>query len=167
MHFYLSAKYYLSIFSSTTRVGIQDILRKNLHGNAELNLSSKATLGQTKVAVVERVKQQSMYGLSAKNIGRCGEVAVSGSSTVLAQLKCWQAAGHQATGSMFWREKPTADTASKAKPLISYPDLILLTKAEGDVTVIWILPRFRHPHIQNSGDMGIPFSYYLIDLGYG
>ena len=61
--------------------------KKNLHGNAELNLSSKATLGQTKVAVVERVKQQSMYGLSAKNIGRCGEVAVSGSSTVLAQLK--------------------------------------------------------------------------------
>ena len=111
------------------------------------------------MAVVERVKQQSMYGLSAKNIGRCGEVAVSGSSTVLAQLKCWQAAGHQATGSMFWREKPTAsDTANKD---------LLLTKAEGDVTVIWILPRFGHPHIQNSGDMGIPFSYYLIDLGYG
>ena len=67
------------------------------------------------MAVVERVKQQSMYGLAAKNIGRCGEVAVSGSSTVLAQLKCWQAAGHQATGSMFWREKPIAsDTASTA-----------------------------------------------------
>ena len=68
---------------------------------------------------------------------------------------------------MFWREKLTAsDTASKAKPLISYPDL-LLTKAEGDVTVMWILPLFGHPHIHNSGDMGIPFPYYLSDLGYG
>ena len=57
----LAAKYYLSIFSSTTKVGIQDILRKNLHGNAQLNLSSKATLGQTKVAVVESFKQQSMH----------------------------------------------------------------------------------------------------------
>ena len=37
------------------------------------------------VAVVERFKQESMYGLSAgtKTSGRCGEVPVSGSSTVL------------------------------------------------------------------------------------
>ena len=37
------------------------------------------------VAVVERFKKESMYGLSAgtKNSGRCGEVPVSGSSTAL------------------------------------------------------------------------------------
>ena len=35
-----------------------------------------------KVAVVERFKQESMYGLSAKKIGRCREVAVSGDLTV-------------------------------------------------------------------------------------
>ena len=37
------------------------------------------------VAVVERFKQESMYGLSAgtKKSGRCGEVPVSGSLTVL------------------------------------------------------------------------------------
>ena len=63
-------------------------------------------------------------------------------------------------------ELTASDAASKAKPLISYPDL-LLTKAKGDVTVIWILPLFGHPHIQNSGDTGIPFSYYLSFLGYG
>ena len=36
------------------------------------------------VAVVERFKQELMYGLSAgtKKCGRCGEVAVSGGSTV-------------------------------------------------------------------------------------
>ena len=39
----------------------------------------------TEVAVVERFKQELMYGLSAgtKKSGRCGEVAVSGGSTVL------------------------------------------------------------------------------------
>ena len=38
-----------------------------------------------KLAVVESFKQESMYGLSAgtkKKTGRCGEVAVSGDSTV-------------------------------------------------------------------------------------
>ena len=35
------------------------------------------------MAVVERLKQESMYGLSAKKSGHCGEVAVSGDSTVL------------------------------------------------------------------------------------
>ena len=37
------------------------------------------------VAVVERFKQEAMYGLSAgtKKSGRCGEVAVSGGSTVM------------------------------------------------------------------------------------
>ena len=40
--------------------------------------------GQKKVAVVERLKQEVMYGLSArtKKSGRCREVAVSGGSTV-------------------------------------------------------------------------------------
>ena len=33
------------------------------------------------------------------------------------------------------------------------------------VTVIWASPRFGHLHSQNPGDMGIPFSYYLSDLG--
>ena len=47
-----------------------------------------ATLGQKKIAVVERFKRESMYGLSAKNGGRCKEavvveVAVRGGSTVL------------------------------------------------------------------------------------
>ena len=32
----------------------------------QLKLSTTATLGQKKVAVVERFKQESMYGLSAK-----------------------------------------------------------------------------------------------------
>ena len=37
------------------------------------------------VAVVEKFKKESMYGLSAgtKNSGRCGEVPVGGSSTAL------------------------------------------------------------------------------------
>ena len=34
------------------------------------------------MAVVERLKQESMYELSAKKSGRCREVAVSGGSTV-------------------------------------------------------------------------------------
>ena len=40
------------------------------------------------VAVVERFKQELMYGLSAgtKKCGRCGEVAVSGGSTVTREL---------------------------------------------------------------------------------
>ena len=37
-----------------------------------------------KVAIVERFKQESMYGLSAKEkCGHCGEVAVSGGSIIL------------------------------------------------------------------------------------
>lgn len=32
-------------------------------------------------------------------------------------------------------------------------------------TVIWASPLFGHPSSQNPGDMGIPFSYYLSDLG--
>jgi len=35
------------------------------------------------------------------------------------------------------------------------------------VTVIWVSPRFGHPHSPNPGDMGIPFSYYLSDFGLG
>ena len=34
------------------------------------------------MAVVERFKQESMYELSAQKSGRCGELAVSGGSTV-------------------------------------------------------------------------------------
>ena len=34
------------------------------------------------LAIVERLKQEWMYGLSAKKNGRCGEVTVSGGSTV-------------------------------------------------------------------------------------
>ena len=34
------------------------------------------------MAVVERFKQESIYGLSAIKSGRCGEVAVSKGSTV-------------------------------------------------------------------------------------
>ena len=44
------------------------------------------------VAVVERFKQEVIYGLSArtKKSGRCGEVAVSGGSTVFETLPgCW------------------------------------------------------------------------------
>ena len=33
--------------------------------------------------MVERFKQESMYGLSAKNSGPCGEVPISGGSTVV------------------------------------------------------------------------------------
>ena len=39
------------------------------------------------MAVVERFKQESMYGLSAKKIGRCREVAVSGGSTVVKEYR--------------------------------------------------------------------------------
>ena len=43
------------------------------------------------VAVVERFKQELMYGLSAgtKKSGRCGEVAVSGGSTVKTVARCF------------------------------------------------------------------------------
>ena len=54
-----------------------------------MNLFTTATLGTEEsghcreVAAVESLKQGWMYGLSAKKNGRCREVAVSGSSTVL------------------------------------------------------------------------------------
>ena len=55
----------------------------------QLNLSTTATLGTEEsghcreVAVVERLKQEWIYGrLSAKKNGRCGEVAVSGGLNV-------------------------------------------------------------------------------------
>ena len=38
--------------------------------------------GQKKVAVVETFKQKSMFQLSAKTSGRCGEVVISRGSTV-------------------------------------------------------------------------------------
>ena len=31
--------------------------------------------------------------------------------------------------------------------------------------MIWASPRFRHPHSQKPSDMGIPFLYFLSDLG--
>ena len=37
---------------------------------------------QKKVTIVERFKQESIYGLSAQKSGRCGEVTVSKGSTV-------------------------------------------------------------------------------------
>ena len=52
--------------------------------NIQFNLSTTVTLGTEEsghcreVAVVERLKQESMYGLSAKENGRCREVAVTG-----------------------------------------------------------------------------------------
>ena len=52
-----------------------------------MSLSTTDTLGQNKVADVERFKQESMYRLSAKKGGRFGEVAVSGASTVF--MKGW------------------------------------------------------------------------------
>ena len=54
----------------------------------QLNLSTTATLeteesGHCKeVAIVERLKQERMYGLSATENGRCREVALSAGSTV-------------------------------------------------------------------------------------
>ena len=54
----------------------------------QLNVSTTASLGTEEkghcreVAVVERLKQEWMYGLSAKKKGRCREVAFSGGSTV-------------------------------------------------------------------------------------
>ena len=44
----------------------------------QLNLSTTATF-----AIVERFKQESMYGLFAKKSGLCREVAVSEGSTVI------------------------------------------------------------------------------------
>ena len=44
---------------------------------------------QKKVAVVERFKQESMYGLSAWKNGRCEDVAVSGGSTVYTIVKAF------------------------------------------------------------------------------
>ena len=38
------------------------------------------------MAAVERFKQESMYELSAKKCGHCGEVAVNGGSTVLSDF---------------------------------------------------------------------------------
>ena len=49
----------------------------------ELNLFTTDSLGQKKVAVVERFKQESMYGQSPQKSDRCREVVVSGGSTVL------------------------------------------------------------------------------------
>ena len=42
----------------------------------------KVAVVVTEVAVVQRFKQESMYGLSAKKNGRCREVAVSRGLTV-------------------------------------------------------------------------------------
>ena len=41
------------------------------------------------------------------------------------------------------------------------------TSLEPCVTVIRASPRFGHSHSQNPSHMGISFSYYLSDLGYG
>jgi len=36
---------------------------------------------------------------------------------------------------------------------------------DSGVTAIWASSRFGHPHSPNPNDIGIPFSYYLSDLG--
>ena len=51
--------------------------------NVKLNLSTTATLGEEERGILERLKQESVYGLRIKQSGRCREVAVSGGSTVL------------------------------------------------------------------------------------
>ena len=54
----------------------------------QLNLSIKATSGTEEsgryreVAVVQRFKKQSKYEMSAQKSGRCGEVAITGGSSV-------------------------------------------------------------------------------------
>ena len=54
----------------------------------QLNLSTTATLGTgesdhcSEVVVVERLKQESMFGLSGKKNGRCREVVACGGLTV-------------------------------------------------------------------------------------
>ena len=40
------------------------------------------------MAIVERLKQESMYGLSAKKKGHCREVAISGGSPVIELKRC-------------------------------------------------------------------------------
>ena len=56
----------------------------------QLNLSTTAIVGTEEsglcreVAVVERLKQEWIYGLSAKKSGRCRDVAVQGGSNVFA-----------------------------------------------------------------------------------
>ena len=74
----------------------------------QLNFSTRCTLGTEqlgrcrKVAVIERFKQESMYGLSAKNCGRCREVAYSGGKTVfLIQSQRWMVACN-ATPTLLW-----------------------------------------------------------------
>ena len=49
-------------------------------------MSSKKSGRCREVAVVERFKQESVYGLSAKQSVRCRELAVSGCTTVLLLL---------------------------------------------------------------------------------
>ena len=58
----------------------------NQHSESYKNLYSwippqRPPWGQKKVAVENKFKQQSIYGLSAEKIGRCGEVAVGGGLT--------------------------------------------------------------------------------------
>ena len=56
------------------------------------------------MAVVERLKQESMYGLSAKKSGRCREVAVSGGSTVIKEYYGIRRSGSSnAKGSISYR----------------------------------------------------------------
>ena len=59
------------------------LFRDGLNQSLQLNPSTTVTLGQKKVAVVERLKQESVYGLSAKKGGRCREVSRAVVSSVI------------------------------------------------------------------------------------
>ena len=74
------------------------ICRNGKDSTADHNVSFKVLIhsqtspqrplrGQKKMAVVERFKQESMYGLFAKKSGRCREVAVIRGSTVTTETK--------------------------------------------------------------------------------
>ena len=51
--------------------------------NVKLNLSTTPTLGEEECGILDRFKQESVYGLRVEQSGLCREVAASGGSTVL------------------------------------------------------------------------------------
>ena len=90
---------------------------------AQLNLCTTATLGQKKVAVVERFKQELVFELSAKNGGRCREAAVSGGSGV---IKKKGSRNYSHTTALFLTNnrvsaKPRKDKSFSNHPLLELP----------------------------------------------
>ena len=67
-----------STISSSKKKKTKQRGRALLSNKRELFLSTVFSGHCREVAVVERLKQEWMYGLSAKKNGRCGEVTVSG-----------------------------------------------------------------------------------------